>query len=80
MSAASCHTNRIVTRIVMPEPLSPFRRRLCSRSNAVRVAARLTATGEHVAVVATPEPLQPWRVVDVAEAASPCLPKLDRCA
>ena len=64
----------------MPEPLSPFRRRLCSRSNAVRVAARLTAAGEHVAVVATPEPLQPWRVVEIAEAASPSLRRLHRCA
>lgn len=52
----------------------------CSRSNAVRVAARLTAAGEHVAVVATPEPLQPWRVVEVAEAASPSLRRLERCA
>lgn len=58
----------------------PLHRRLCSRSNAVRVAARLTAAGEHVAVVATPEPLQPWRVVEVAEAASPSLRRLERCA
>lgn len=64
----------------MPEPLSPFRRRLCSRSNAVRVAARLTAAGEHVAVVATPGPLQPSRVVEIAKAASPSLRRLHRCA
>jgi hypothetical protein len=64
----------------MPELLSPLRRRLCSRSNAVRVAAHLTAVGEHVTVVATPEPLQPWRVVDVGEAASPSLRRLERCA
>ena len=63
----------------MPEPLSPFRRRLCSRSNAVRVAVRLTEAGEHVAVVATSDPLQPWRVIDVADPGIDPR-KLDRCA
>lgn len=43
----------------MSEALSPLRRLLCCRSNAVRVAVRLTEAGEHVAVVATSDPLQP---------------------
>ena len=45
-------------------PLSPLRRILCSHSNALRVAAWMQADGLETAVVATHEPLQPWRIVD----------------
>ena len=45
-------------------PLSPLRRILCSRSNAVRVAAWMRQDGFEPAVIATDEPLQPWRIVD----------------
>ena len=63
----------------MSEALSPLRRLLCCRSNADRVAVRLTEAGEHVAVVATSDPLQPWRVIDVAHPGIEPR-KLDRCA
>lgn len=50
-----------------PEP-SPARERLCNRANAERVAARLfEATQAHVAVVRTTNPLQPFRVVPLAD-------------
>lgn len=45
-------------------PLSPLRRILCSHSNALRVAAWMQEDGFETAVIATNEPLQPWRVVD----------------
>ena len=45
-------------------PLSPLRRILCSQSNAVRVAAWMRQDGLEPAVIATDEPLQPWRIVD----------------
>ena len=47
---------------------------------ALRGVSVSIAAGEHVAVVATPGPLQPWRVVEIAEAASPSLRRLHRCA
>ena len=40
-------------------PLSPLRRVLCSRSNAVRVAAWMRLDGIHTDIVATGDPLQP---------------------
>jgi len=45
-------------------PLSPLRRILCIRSNAVRVAVWMRQDGLEPAVIATDEPLQPWRIVD----------------
>jgi hypothetical protein len=45
-------------------PLSPLRGILCSRSNALRVAAWMQEDGFDAAVIATNEPLQPWRIVD----------------
>lgn len=45
-------------------PLSPMRRILCSHSNALRVAAWMQKDGCETAVIATDEPLQPWRIVD----------------
>jgi len=45
-------------------PLSPMRGILCSRSNALRVAAWMRQDGFEPAVIATDEPLQPWRIVD----------------
>jgi hypothetical protein len=45
-------------------PLSPLRRILCSRSNAVRVAVWMRQDGLEPAVIATDDPLQPWRIVD----------------
>lgn len=51
----------------MPPPadtLSPLRRHLCSRTNALRVARRMIQDGIAVVVVATDEALQPWRVVE----------------
>ena len=45
-------------------PLSPLRGILCSRSNALRVAAWMRQDGFEPAVIATDEPLQPWRIVD----------------
>lgn len=45
-------------------PLSPLRGILCSRSNALRVAAWMRQDGFEPAVIATEEPLQPWRIVD----------------
>jgi len=45
-------------------PLSPLRGIMCSRSNALRVAAWMRQDGFEPAVIATDEPLQPWRIVD----------------
>ncbi len=49
-------------------PLSPLRRILCSRSNAVRVAAWMRLDGIHTDIVATGEPLQPWLIVETTDA------------
>jgi len=49
-------------------PLSPLRRILCSRSNAVRVAACMRLDGIHTDIVATAEPLQPWMIVETTAA------------
>jgi hypothetical protein len=49
-------------------PLSPLRRILCSRFNAVRVAAWMRLDGIHTDIVATDEPLQPWRIVETTAA------------
>ena len=49
-------------------PLSPLRRILCSRSNAVRVAAWMRLDGIHTDIVATGEPLQPWLIVETTAA------------
>jgi hypothetical protein len=49
-------------------PLSPLRRILCSRSNAVRVAARIHLDGIQTDIVATGEPLQPWLIVETTAA------------
>ena len=49
-------------------PLSPLRRILCSRSNAVRVAACMSLDGIHTDIVATDEPLQPWLIVETTAA------------
>jgi precorrin-6B methylase 1 len=48
--------------------LSPLRRVLCSQSNAYRVATRMQADGQAVCVVATGDPLQPWRTMETSEA------------
>jgi hypothetical protein len=49
-------------------PLSPLRRVLCSRSNAVRVAAWMRLDGIHTGIVATGDPLQPWLIVETTAA------------
>nr|WP_253069896.1 hypothetical protein [Sphingomonas sp. H160509] len=49
-------------------PLSPLRRILCSRSNAVRVAAWMRLDGIHTDIVDTGEPLQPWLIVETTDA------------
>jgi len=49
-------------------PLSPLRRILCSRSNAVRVAAWMRLDGIHTDIVAPGEPLQPWMIVETTDA------------
>lgn len=49
-------------------PLSPLRRVLCSRSNAVRVAAWMRLDGIHTDIVATGDPLQPWLIVETTAA------------
>lgn len=48
--------------------LSDLRRVLCSHANAVRVARRMAAEGHTTKVVATGNPLQPWRAIEVLEA------------
>ena len=50
----------------MPEntSLSPLRRVLCSHANAIRVARWMHRDGIDTAIVATGDPLQPWRVVE----------------
>ena len=54
----------------MPEntPLSPLRRVLCSHANAIRVARWMRVDGIDTAIVATGDPLQPWRVVEATTA------------
>lgn len=64
----------------MPDPCSPLRHLLCSRANAVRVARRLRQAGALVVVVATDDPLQPWRVIEAGDAAATFLPDDVRCA
>lgn len=44
--------------------LSPLRRVLCSRANAIRVARWMRRDGIETAIVATGDPLQPWRIVE----------------
>lgn len=60
--------------------LSPLRRHLCSRDNALRVAKRMTEDGLNATVSKAEEPLQPWRVVEadpepVAGALAPRSPR-----
>jgi hypothetical protein len=43
--------------------LSPLRRVLCSHANAVRVAPWMRRDGIDTAIIATGDPLQPWRLV-----------------
>ena len=52
----------------MPDdtPLSWLRRVLCSYSNAVRVARWMRRDGIDTAIVATDDPLQPWRIVETS--------------
>ncbi len=52
--------------LTMPDDtlLSPLRRVLCSHSNAVRVARWMRCDGIDTAIVATGDPLQPWRIVE----------------
>jgi len=49
-------------------PLSPLRRILCSRSNAVRVAAWMRLDGIYTNIVPTDDPLQPWLIVETTAA------------
>ncbi len=49
-------------------PLSPRRRMLCSRANAVRVAAWMRLDGIYTDIVATADPLQPWLIVETTAA------------
>jgi hypothetical protein len=49
-------------------PLSPLRRVLCSRSNAVRVAAWMRLDGIHTDIVDTGDQLQPWLIVETTAA------------
>ena len=51
--------------------LSPLRRQLCSRHNALRLVRRMSEVEIAVIVVATGNPLQPWRVLERDIAASP---------
>jgi hypothetical protein len=44
--------------------LSSARAVLCSRAHAIRVAERMADDGFVVSVVATLDPLQPWRVIE----------------
>ncbi len=44
--------------------LSPLRRVLCSHANAVRVARWMRRDGIDTAIVATDNPMQPWRIVE----------------
>lgn len=48
-------------------PLSPLRRRLCSYDHAARVADAMADAGLDVAIIASPDPLQPWRVLESVE-------------
>ena len=52
--------------LTMPDDtfLSPLRRVLCSHANAVRVARWMRRDGIETAIVATGDPLQPWRIVE----------------
>jgi hypothetical protein len=52
----------------MPHPpLSPLRRHLCSYDHAARVAGAMADAGLDVAIVSSPDPLQPWRVLGSVE-------------
>ena len=44
--------------------LSPLRHVLCSHANAIRVARWIRRDGIDIAIVATGDPLQPWRIVE----------------
>lgn len=44
--------------------LSQLRHVLCSHANAVRVARWMRLDGIDTAIVATGDPLQPWRIVE----------------
>lgn len=48
--------------------LSPLRRVLCSRANAIRVARWMRRDGIDTAIVASDDPLQPWRIVEATTA------------
>jgi hypothetical protein len=52
--------------LTMPDAtnLSALRRVLCSHSNALRVARWMRHDGIDAAIVATDNPLQPWRIVE----------------
>ena len=52
--------------LTMPDAtnLSALRRVLCSHSNALRVARWMHHDGIDAAIVATDDPLQPWRIVE----------------
>ncbi len=47
-------------------PLSPLRHVLCSNANATRVARWMRHDGTSATIVATCDPLQPWRIVKAA--------------
>lgn len=56
--------------LTMPDDtsLSPLRRTLCSHANAIRVARWMRRDGIDAAIVATDDPLQPWRVIEATAA------------
>lgn len=47
--------------------LSPLRKLLCSHANAVRVARWMRRDGIDTTIVATGDPLQPWRIVEATD-------------
>ena len=49
-------------------PLSPLRWRLCSALHARRVAQRMQAEDIDVVLILTGDPMQPWRVMERADA------------
>lgn len=51
-------------------PLSPLRWRLCSALHARRIAQRMQAEGLDVVLLLTGDRMQPWRVMERADAPS----------
>ena len=51
-------------------PLSPLRWRLCSALHARRIAQRMQAEGLNVVLLLTGDRMQPWRVMERADAPS----------